>query len=222
MQKIKILIRKQKKSNSGWIKKQNGIISRHSQAWLWNHQWWQYCEPFFEHPEKAAAITGIDENLTKRFGIILQTGFFRYAVEAAKFREYTVTTARMYLDRYPWYNIPSSVNKLLIHEPDIIQSAVLPIGMNSEEALEARNKDLRKYRELHTRKFSRLQTMTDLFYMLLVSSDPLISSISKINFILPARKTRVLHQDVKNLLTWPSLLEKSTELIEEESNSDTV
>lgn len=58
--------------------------------------------------------------------------------------------------------MPSSLHKLLIHGAEIIESAVLPIGMFSEEALEARNKDFRRYRECHTRKFSRVQTMTDL------------------------------------------------------------
>ena len=49
--------------------------------------------------------------------------------------------------------------------------------MMSEEAAEARHKDLRVYRLRHTRKDSRLHTMSDLFGRLLITSDPLISSL---------------------------------------------
>jgi len=42
--------------------------------------------------------------------------------------------------------MPSSIHKILIHGEEIIKAAVLPIGMLSEEALESRNKDFKKYR----------------------------------------------------------------------------
>lgn len=51
------------------------------------------------------------------------------------------------------------------------------LGQLSEEAQEARNKDYKHIREHLTRKNSRLNTNTDLLNMLLVSSDPYISSI---------------------------------------------
>jgi len=45
----------------------------------------------------------------------------------------------MLVDLYPWYNMPSSVLKILIHGADIINHMGLPNGMISEEAHEARN-----------------------------------------------------------------------------------
>ena len=51
--------------------------------------------------------------------------------------------------------------------------------MGSEEALEARHKEIRKHRLGHTPKTSREDTNTDLFNVLLLTSDPLISSHRK-------------------------------------------
>ena len=49
--------------------------------------------------------------------------------------------------------------------------------MISQEAAEARHKDLQVYRLRHTRKDSPLHTMSDLFDHLLITSNPLISSL---------------------------------------------
>ena len=54
----------------------------------------------------------------------------------------------------------------------MIQHAILPIGMLSEEA---RNKQIRKYSEGHARKTAWQDNLRDIFKMLLLSSDPLIS-----------------------------------------------
>ena len=72
-----------------------------------------------------------------------------------------------------------SVHKVLIHGHDIIKSLTLPMGLTSEEAQEARNKDFKSYRENFSRKTSRKATNTDLINRLLVSSDPVISSLRK-------------------------------------------
>lgn len=68
------------------------------------------------------------------------------------------------------------MHKILVHGCDIIEYFNLPIGLLSEEALEARHKDIRKHRLHHTRKISRKHTNIDLMQRLLLSSDPLISS----------------------------------------------
>lgn len=75
--------------------------------------------------------------------------------------------------------MPVTVHKILIHGKDIIDAAVLPIGMLSEEAEEARNKDYRNYRLMFSRKCSRTATNTDVFHRLLESSDPYISSLRR-------------------------------------------
>lgn len=75
--------------------------------------------------------------------------------------------------------MPVTVHKVLMHGKDIMDAAVLLIGMVSEEAEEARNKDYRKYRLMFSRKCDRISTNTDVFNRLLITSDPYISSIRR-------------------------------------------
>lgn len=98
------------------------------------------------------------------------------SVDAEKFRIYAQDTAKRYVSLYPWYNMPTTVHKLLIHGYEIINKALLPIGRLSEEAQEAMNKDVRRLREHHAWKGSRKQTMQDIFCGLLLASDPIVSS----------------------------------------------
>lgn len=73
--------------------------------------------------------------------------------------------------------MPPSVHKVLIHGADIMEHFFLPIGMFSEEPQEARNKDFRNIRSHHSRKNSRANTNEDVLNWLLISSDPVISSL---------------------------------------------
>lgn len=52
-------------------------------------------------------------------------------------------------------------------------------GQLFEEAAEACNKEYNRLKLHHTRKSSRINTNTDLFQMMLVSYDPIISSLQK-------------------------------------------
>jgi hypothetical protein len=81
---------------------------------------------------------------------------------------------------YGWYSMPPTVHKILIHGADIIRAAIVPIGQLSEEAQESRNKDFKRFRANYTRKSSRKLTNEDLLNILLISSDPLISSLRKV------------------------------------------
>lgn len=70
----------------------------------------------------------------------------------------------------------TSVHKILIHGHEIVSQSALPIGELSEEALEARNKDFKMYREHFSRKTSRKDTLTDIMNRMLISSDPFITN----------------------------------------------
>lgn len=132
-----------------------------------------------------------------------------YEIHTEKFSEYCKNTAILYVNLYSWYNMPASLHRILVHGPEIIKKSPLPIGMYSEEALESRNKDFRKYRESFSRKFSRDQTMYDVFCRLLISSDPFISSISE---CVGARSNKEpLSNDVIELLREPDLTKKKFE-----------
>ena len=101
-----------------------------------------------------------------------------YEIDCLKFKDYCFDTFRLYVSLYPWYSMVQSVHKVLIHGDDIIQQQTLPRVFMSEEAQEARNKDFKNYRKYFNRKTSR-RANTDLINRLLVSSDPVISSLHK-------------------------------------------
>lgn len=84
----------------------------------------------------------------------------------------------------------------MFHGPQIAAHFLVPIGQLSEEAQEARNKDIRNFREDHTRKVSRVKTNIDLFHRMLESSDPLITSLRKIK----ARPVLPFVPDAKDML----------------------
>ncbi|GFQ72074.1 hypothetical protein TNCT_644431 [Trichonephila clavata] len=71
----------------------------------------------------------------------------------------------------------------------------------SEEALEARNKDSKYFREHHTRKFNRKQSMEDIIQMLLVSSEPYITSLRKFK----RKKKESLPKEVLGMLKAPQV-----------------
>jgi hypothetical protein len=132
---------------------------------------------FFEDPDLTAKITKIDVNLIRKFSVILKTLVSGCFIDDEKFKNYTLGTAELYVQLYPWYKMPASVHKVLIHGSSIIRSSVLPIGDLSEEAQEAKNKDYKNFRLFHTRKTSRSSTNTDLFNLLLSSSCPYLATL---------------------------------------------
>lgn len=134
---------------------------------------------FFENTTLSANILGVDENIMKRCYVILQVLSSGYAVNVTAFQQYCIQTAAIFITLYSWYCMPTTVHKVLIHGPLIVQWSPLPIGQMSEDAQEARNKDIKKYRECYSRKNSRTATMEDVFNRLLLTSDPYMSSMGK-------------------------------------------
>lgn len=152
---------------------------------------------FFFNSSLSAEITGVDETLIKRFHIILQALSSGLEIDPRKFGNYALETAKLYVEKYSWYCMPSSVHKILIHGESIINHfAVLPIGQLSEDAQESRNKDYKKYRLHHSRKCSRLATNEDIFNRLLYTSDPYVTSFRKPY----AKLTKYLDEDALNLM----------------------
>ncbi|XP_028146043.1 uncharacterized protein LOC126891809 [Diabrotica virgifera virgifera] len=156
---------------------------------------------FFADPSLSSEITGIDKDVIMRFGIILRTLSCGYAIDVRAFEEYCLETAKLYVAKYSWYYMPSSVHKILLHGAIVIKEAILPIGQLSEEAQESRNKDLKSFREKHTRKISRISGNQDLLNRLLITSDPVISSLRQ----YPLRKSSNISSEVVSLLKAPSL-----------------
>lgn len=151
---------------------------------------------FFGNPALTSEITKIDKELIYRLSVILETICCNFPVNAEKFGSYAEETAKLAISLYPWYYMPSSVHRILLHGKDIIQNAALPIGSLSEEAQECRNKEYKYYRIHHSRKCSRLATNEDVFHMTMISSDPYISFIRP----EPKKKCIPLKQDTLDLL----------------------
>lgn len=101
---------------------------------------------FFDDPSFSAKATGLEEILINRFRVILAAISSGVDVDVDKFKHYAKETAVIYKKYYNWYYMPPSVHKLLFHGGDIIASLNLPIGLYSEEAQEARNKDFKRIR----------------------------------------------------------------------------
>jgi len=72
--------------------------------------------------------------------LIAETIACREKIDSCKFEIYALETAKIYVNLYPWYYMPSSVHKILMHGEKVIKSALLPIDQLTEEAQETRNK----------------------------------------------------------------------------------
>lgn len=173
-----------KKAIQAGFQKQLGLLVDRPKPGYGNTNDGNSARRFFANSKVSAQILGVDENVINRFHIILQVLASGYDVNIDEFKKYCLDTAELFVEKYPWYPMPTTVHKILIHSAQVIESCLLPIGQLSEEAQEARNKDVKKYRESFSRKCSRTKTMEDVFHWLLVSSDPLITSLR----ILPQKK----------------------------------
>ena len=97
----------------------------------------------------------------------------------------------------------------------MIEHAFVPIGMLSKENQREMNKNIRKFKENHARKCSRKHTVSDDFNLLLVISDPYVSSISSLH----PKHSYSLPMDVRLLLREP-IVPVSNEMSEDEEMED--
>ena len=155
----------------------------------------------FSEPEVFSEISGVDVRLISRLAVILEVLSCGYAIDVQAFKNYCTETWHLYVELYGWYWMPASIHKILIHGWAIIASFPIPIGWLSEESQESRNKDLRYIRLYCTRKMSWLECHEDLLHSLLVSSDPVTSSLRDI----PEKSTRNFSHEALGLLADPSL-----------------
>jgi len=134
---------------------------------------------FFSNPKLASEITGLNENLIHRCATIFQAIASGYKINLDKFNEYAIDTAKELIKEYPWYYLPATVHKVLVHGFSVIEHALVSIGELSEEAAESNNKELKKCRLYHSRKMSRIETNTDILNTLILRSDPFITGQRK-------------------------------------------
>jgi hypothetical protein len=76
---------------------------------------------FFKNYRESARITGVDEDLIRRFYVILQNISSGFELNTEEFDKYTKDTAKLFIQACPWFYMPASV---LVHGADIISRAI--------------------------------------------------------------------------------------------------
>ena len=89
---------------------------------------------FFKKASDSARITGVSEELIKRFHVILSALSSGYEIDLNHFEQYALETKELYLSLYPWFYMPTTVHKILSHSTEVIRSCIVPIGHLSEES----------------------------------------------------------------------------------------
>lgn len=175
---------------------QLGLILDHPEAEFGNSNDDYAARYFFRKALVSAEITGIDQCIITRFHAILQAISCGHTVDTEKYAKYATHTARKFAELYPWYYMPTTVHELLIHGPQIIGSALLPIGQMSEDAQRSLDKHIERSQEDFPLKDTRIKAMKNVFLRLMIKSDPYISSVPRIRH----KKLKKLSLDAQNLL----------------------
>ena len=102
---------------------------------------------FFDNVSSNAEILGLNEDLIARSKVLSQAMSRGFDIYTEKFRLYSLDLANPYIKLCAWYPMPTSIHVILIHGHALIKASPLPIGKLSEDAQEARNKGIRRYRE---------------------------------------------------------------------------
>lgn len=178
-QEHKEKVTKNKKRIQKEFKEQLGLIIDKPKAGFGSSNDGNTARRFFENLDITAKITRLDINILRRLSVVLEVITSYNRIDENLFKSYTIETARLLVATYPWYHMTPTVHLILIHGPEVIRAALLPVGQLSEEAAESRNKDVKKYRERFSRKVSRTKTNEDIFKRLLLSSDPFITGIRR-------------------------------------------
>ena len=102
-------------------------------------------------------------------------------VETEKLDALCKETYEFIVITFPWVNITPTLHKLLAHCTVLILNCNNGFGLKeySEEAIEACNKLIRKYRDNLSRKSSFSLNIKDIFIRLLSQSDPILRSFRR-------------------------------------------
>lgn len=130
---------------------------------------------FFSNIDVSSSITQVDPSLIKNFSLILKTISSSKTINIINFQQLLRETWNLYVQKYSWYCMPVTVHKILVHGAEFIKNSKIPVGMLSEEAIEATHKVFRKTRLNHTRKNSRTNTNKDLIERMVLQSEPKLS-----------------------------------------------
>jgi hypothetical protein len=101
----------------------------------------------FAKYQTLASVLGIDKQLAKNFRTILLALNCQLPLRSEASGQLCKSTAEIFVRNYPWYPMPASVHKILIHGQVIVENACLPVGFLGEDAGESKNKKNKEYRK---------------------------------------------------------------------------
>ena len=122
----------------------------------------------FQNSVITAQICGVTESVVKNLFILWGTLSCGFHIDSDKFGKLCKATEDTYFDPVNgvrWYHLTSTLHKVFKRSKVILDHCILPIEMTSEEASEANNKNLRKFRMNHARKMhARKNTWKNVMY----------------------------------------------------------
>lgn len=105
-----------------------GLIVDHPKPGCGNSNDGNTARRFFANPEISADITKVDLTLIKKLHTILIVVSSGQNINIEKFRSFAHETAKYFVEKYPWYCMPPTLHKFLIHGPEIIENAICQLG----------------------------------------------------------------------------------------------
>ena len=129
----------------------------------------------FRNEEIFAEITEVDPNLIHRINVLLIAINVDHAIDLKALKAYGFETAKLWVEKYPWCYMPTTLHQLFLHSWESIPLSSLPLSFFSEQSLESTNKFFKADRLHHARKDSRLHTIQDQFFRQSDKSDILIA-----------------------------------------------
>jgi hypothetical protein len=120
---------------------------------------------FFMDPSHSTSIAGLSKKLISRCAVILQIVSSSHAINLEAFDHYAKERTTFLVKQYPWYYLPVSVHKVVMHGVQVATAASLPIGQLLEEVQVSLHKQLKAYRQRHPRKCTRILTNIDLIHL---------------------------------------------------------
>lgn len=130
----------------------------------------------FQNSAVFAEVTGISEELIHHLYVLLCVINCSHQIDVQKFEAFCMETAEIWIREYSWYKMPVSIHTLLVHAARYLEMIDMPISFMTEQCIETGNKVSKYARLNHTRKISRLATMTDHMNWLMGISDPVVAT----------------------------------------------
>lgn len=135
---------------------------------------------FFDNYSESAEILKINPVPLKNITIILAVTHSTRTIKLDKFEAFCRSTIDGLKEEFGCIN--PTLHKLLFHSCALINYLQLPLGLFSEEALEASHQFVKAARDLFSRKNNRKNTNIDMNVYLQFMSDPVILAKSFLNY----------------------------------------